>query len=87
MTVPGYTAEVTLYRSTQTYRLSAASRGGTERVQEAIVAQELPSFGPDLPPFCGPGCSYPGVPRLQWCCGPTGLGWLCWPRIAPRCPT
>jgi hypothetical protein len=36
MTVPGYTAEVALYRSTQTYRLSVPSGGGTERVQPAF---------------------------------------------------
>jgi hypothetical protein len=36
MTLPGYTAEVTLYRSTQAYRLSVASGGSTERVQPAL---------------------------------------------------
>ena len=35
MTLPGYTAEITLYRSTQAYRLSVASGGGTEQVHPA----------------------------------------------------
>jgi hypothetical protein len=36
MTLPGYTAEVTLYRSTQAYRLSVASGGSTERIHPAL---------------------------------------------------
>jgi hypothetical protein len=36
MTLPGYTAEVTLYRPTQAYGLSVASGGSTERVQPAL---------------------------------------------------
>jgi len=36
MTLPGYTAELTLYRSTQAYRLSVASERSTERVQPAL---------------------------------------------------
>jgi hypothetical protein len=36
MTLPGYTAEVTLFRSTQAYRLSVASGGSTERIHPAL---------------------------------------------------
>jgi hypothetical protein len=74
MTLPGYTAEVTLYRSTQAYRLSVASGGSTERVHPALnplAVKSSPWFGV-LTLLCCEGCwqrggrCAPADPNVVW---------------------
>jgi hypothetical protein len=80
MTLPGYTAEITLYRSTQAYRLPVASGGSTERAHPAL---SLGSFRSSswlriLTFLCCEGCWQRGEP-----CVPADGGCLCVPPVPP----
>jgi hypothetical protein len=82
MNMPAFTADAAAYRRGGFYSLARRY----VRSESIIVAQDLPNFGPPQPPFCTPGCSWPGRPMWQWCCRPSALGWLCWHQLAPPCP-
>ena len=58
MSLPGYTAEVTLYRSTQAYRLSVASGGSMERIHPALYLGSIRSspWSRVLTLLCCEGC-------------------------------
>jgi hypothetical protein len=79
MTLPGYTAEVALYRSTQAYWLSVASGGSTEPVHPALYlgVRSSPWFRV-LTLLCCEGCWQRGEP-----CVPTDGGCLCIPHVPP----
>jgi hypothetical protein len=83
MTLPGYTAEVTLYRSTQAYRLSVASGGSTERVHPALYLGTIRSspWLRVITLLCCEECD-----RRGGLCVPTddGSGCLCIPHVPPR---
>ena len=82
MTLPGYTAEVTLYRSTQAYRLPVASGGSTERVHPALypgMISSSPWFGVLLL-LCCEGCWERGG-RCYW--DPTDDVCLCGTKPPP----
>jgi hypothetical protein len=80
MSLPGYTAEVTLYRSTQAYRLSVASGGSTERIHPALYLGSIRSspWSRVLTLLCCEGCWQRGEP-----CVPTDGGCLCIPHVPP----
>jgi hypothetical protein len=80
MTLPGYTAEVTLYRSTQAYRLSVASGGSAERIHPALYLGSIRSspWSRVLTLLCCEGCWRRGEP-----CVPTDGGCLCIPHVPP----
>jgi len=80
MTLPGYTAEVTLYRSTQAYRLSVVSGDSTERVDPALSLDALrPSpWSRILTLLCCEECWQRGEP-----CVPSDGGCLCVPAVPP----
>ena len=74
MNTPGFSAEASLYRTSETYVVTAG-RGA----KLGVIPQDL--IPPDWNEFCT-GCQelFWGL-GLQTCCTRTPFGWICWRRF------
>lgn len=76
MNTPGFTAEMSLYKTSARYHVAFASGSASEGVYPAQLDFTADDLGQSQTSFGATNCR--AVPYLGWCYGPHGQAYQCW---------